>query len=104
MQNLLLIKVILSNYEKCLAKFQPTLSWNAKNLQNHNAYIKNFEKLQLTNTVQKGVAKMKHSPDLTNAVRSFRTVGHFCESLLELIYQIKNIKILSGFNYLFGKF
>ena len=31
----------------------------------------------LLNLVQKGVTKMKHSPDLTNEVRSFRDVGHF---------------------------
>ena len=42
-----------------------------------------------TQLVQKGVAKMKHRPDLRSNATSFRSVGHFCESLFGLILFIK---------------
>ena len=64
---------------------------NEKSLQS----TMSAEKITLTNIVinkkvQKGVAKMKHGPDLRSKATSFRSVGHFGESLFGIILYYTN--------------
>ena len=104
-QNLLLIKLISTNYKKCVDHILPHFYQTKKNCITHIVQKGLCKILYIHNLVQKGVTKMKHRPDLTNEVRSFRSVGHFLREPFWSKLCIQNIfhKVLSASN-IFAKF